>query len=63
MNNIINFLKSIYSPILLVIIAVVISYILNKYKLMNIFLKIILVIFIIDIIILLAFFIINKIKG
>ncbi len=63
MNNIINFLKSIYSPILLVIIAVVISYILNKYKLMNIFLKIILVIFIIDIAILLAFFIINKIKG
>ncbi|MBR6949621.1 MAG: hypothetical protein IKH54_05480 [Bacilli bacterium] len=63
MNNIINFLKSIYSPILLVIIAVVISYILNKYKLMNIFLKIILVIFIIDIIILLVFFIINKIKG
>ena len=63
MNNIINFLKSIYSPLLLVIIAVVISYILNKYKLMNIFLKIILVIFIIDIIILLVFFIINKIKG
>ena len=33
MNNIINFLKSIYSPLLLVIIAVVISYILNKYNL------------------------------
>ena len=63
MNNIINFLKSIYSPILLVLIAVIISHILNKYKLMNIFLKIILVIFIIDIIILLVFFIINKIKG
>lgn len=63
MNNIINFLKSIYSPILLVLIAVIISHILNKYKLMNIFLKVILVIFLIDIAILLIFFIINKIKG
>lgn len=63
MNNIINFLKSIYSPIILVIIAVIISHILNKYKLMNTFLKVILVIFLIDIAILLVFFIINKIKG
>ena len=63
MNNIINFFKSIYSPILLVLIAVVISHLLNKYKLMNIFLKVILVIFLIDIAILLVFFIINKIKG
>ena len=63
MNNIINFLKSIYSPILLVLIAVIISHILNKYKLMNTFLKVILVIFLIDIAILLVFFIINKIKG
>ena len=63
MNNIINFLKSIYSPILLVLIAVIISHILNKYKLMNTFLKVILVIFLIDIAILLVFFIINRIKG
>ena len=63
MNNIINFFKSIYSPILLVLIAVILTHLLNKYKLMNIFLKIILVIFIIDIVIILSFFIINKIKG